>query len=176
MGELIAFYSLAVMVTLCSLMVVTARNPVTSAICLVIDLFLIAGIYALQGAHFVAAVQVIVYAGAILVVFLFVIMLLNLSPDQLSGSNKGPFDILFMILSTVAFFAVGTILWLSNSLPAEADRPVQFISGGSNSVDLGMRLFSKYVWPFEIASILILLAIIASILIAKKERTKVRKV
>jgi NADH-quinone oxidoreductase subunit J len=174
MGELVVFYSLALLITMCSVMVTCARNPVTAAVFLVIDLFLIAGIYALQGAHFIAAVQVIVYAGAILVLFLFVIMLLNLSPDQLQGSKKGAFEYLFMGLTSMAFIAVGVMLLLSG--PTALENPDQLPLGGSNTVNLGMRLFSKYLWPFELASILILLAIVASILIAKKDHIKAKKV
>jgi NADH-quinone oxidoreductase subunit J len=174
MGELIVFYSLALLITMSSVVVATARNPVTAAVFLVIDLFLIAGIYALQGAHFVAAIQVIVYAGAILVLFLFVIMLLNLGPDQLGGSKKGAFEYLFMGLTSIAFIAVAVMLWYSGPTLLTNTDPV--VAGASNTVSLGIKLFSKYLWPFEIASILILLAIVASILIAKKDHIKVKKV
>ena len=173
MGELVVFYSLALLITMCSVMVTCARNPVTAAIFLVIDLFLIAGIYALQGAHFVAAVQVIVYAGAILVLFLFVIMVLNLAPNELEGSRKGAFEYLFMGLTSVAFIAIAIMLWISGSAPPASSGLAQETS---NTENLGILLFSKYLWPFEIASILILLAIIASILIAKKDHIKAKKV
>src|SRR4051812_17487825 len=77
----LAFHALAGLITLCSLMVICSRNPVTSAVFLVLDLLCMAGLYAQMDAHFVAAIQVLVYAGAIVVLFVFVIMLLNLSTD-----------------------------------------------------------------------------------------------
>lgn len=79
------FHIFAGLITLCSLMVVISPHPVKSAVFLVVDLFLLAGLYASMDSHFVAAIQVLVYAGAIVVLFLFVIMLLNLQADQLRG-------------------------------------------------------------------------------------------
>jgi NADH-quinone oxidoreductase subunit J len=155
-------------------MVTCARNPVTAAVFLVLDLFLLAGIYALQGAHFVAAVQVIVYAGAILVLFLFVIMLLNLTPEELAGAGrKGAVEYLFMVLTAISFAAVAIILLLAG--PTGVQNADLLAKGQSNTVDVGMHLFSKFLWPFEISSILILLAVVASIVIAKKDRPVAKK-
>ena len=167
MGELIVFYVLAALITACSVVVVTAKNPVTAAVYLVLNLFLLAGIYALQGADFIAAIQVIVYAGAIVVLFMFVIMLLNLHPSAL-GSGKYPApEYLIMFVTVIAFAVIGVKLVASGPTGAEAIEAVSMHQGNTHAV--GLRLFTGYLWPFELASILILLAVIASVVIAKKK-------
>ncbi|MEZ4743100.1 MAG: NADH-quinone oxidoreductase subunit J [Bdellovibrionota bacterium] len=168
MGELIVFYSLAALICACSVAVVTFRNPVAAAIFLVLDLFLIAGVYALQNAHFVAAVQVIVYAGAIVVLFLFVIMLLNLTPNDLRHSRHKVPEYMVMLVLAVTCVIVGIALLVSG--PSGVDKTKDVLDKIGNTEAIGIELFANYIWPFELASILILLAIIASIVIAKKDK------
>jgi NADH-quinone oxidoreductase subunit J len=169
MGSLTIFYLLAAGVILCSTMVISLKNAVTSAVFLIADLFLLAAIYAQLGADFMAGIQVLVYAGAILVLFLFVIMLLNLDYGSLQQREKiGTFEKVFC-----GFFMVG-VLGLIEVISREPAfftplMPPSPALTGDNTYDLGMHLFSKFLWPFELASLLILLAIIASIVIAKKK-------
>lgn len=171
MGELITFYVLAGIVSFSALMVITQKNPVTAAIFLVGCLFFMAGIYALQGAEFIAAIQVIIYAGAILVLFIFVIMLLNLDPKKLNKKSKNSsLEYFAIFVLTLGFFSL--ILRNLSSEPKQLwDIPLQF--DVDNTFVLGMHLFTNFLWPFELASILILLAIVASIVIAKKDKPKV---
>ena len=98
------FHVLAALITVVSLCVVTARHPVKSAVFLVVDLFLLAGVYASLDSHFVAAIQILVYAGAILVLFLFVIMLLNLQPESLKGLRFSAIEGVTLVISLVGFF------------------------------------------------------------------------
>jgi NADH-quinone oxidoreductase subunit J len=171
MTQLYLFYVFAALVTFCSVMVVGSRNPVTSAVFLVFDLFLLAGIYAMMEAHFVAAIQVLVYAGAIVVLFVFVIMLLNLG-DEIKGKLRISVpDIVMMGITGLSFVIIAFLVARAPSLATVGEMTPEAISAaGGNTYVVGMVLFTKYLWPFELASILILLAMVASIVIAKKEK------
>lgn len=166
------FYVLSGLVLLSSVMVVAARNPVTSAIFLVADLFFIAGLYAQMDAHFTAAIQVLVYAGAIVVLFVFVIMLLNLKPEALRGIRFSPGEALVMLVTFVGFVIVSCLVMQGSPEQLaigsfSLDAVEQF---GGNTFVIAMRMFTAYLWPFEIASVLILLAIVACVMIAKKDK------
>jgi NADH-quinone oxidoreductase subunit J len=172
MMQQLIFYVFAFLMAVCSVMVVAGRNPVTSAIFLVGDLFLMAGMYAMMDAHFVAAIQVLVYAGAIVVLFVFVIMLLNLAPDdrtrvfKFSAPEAG-----VLLITVIAFVVIGVLLAIEQPTAVVGDMSTEAIAAaGGNTYATGMVLFTRYLWPFELSSILILLATIASIVIAKKDK------
>lgn len=172
--DLIAFYGLAGLIALASVMVVASRNAVTSAIFLVVDLFLLAGIYATLDAHFIAAIQVLIYAGAIVILFIFVIMLINLKPDA-RDSLRIPGPELGVLLFTLISFLIVAVM-LAGDEPGVGGGDLSSAAieeAGGNTYVVGMVLFTRYLWPFELASILILLAIIASIVIAKKDKPEV---
>jgi NADH-quinone oxidoreductase subunit J len=172
---MLVFYSFAALIALCSIMVVASRNPVASAMFLVADLFLLAGIYASMNAHFVAAIQVLVYAGAIVVLFMFVIMLLNLSPDAKSQLKIPAPEFFVLILTVLGFVVMGGLLATSQAEGIMGQMTSEAITqAGGNTFSVGMVLFTKYLWPFELASILILLAIVASVVIAKKDKPTAR--
>lgn len=174
MSQLILFYTFAFFITLCSVMVVLSRNPVSSAMFLVGDLFLLAGLYAMLDAHFMAAIQVLVYAGAIVVLFIFVIMLLNLGPNdagrhlRISAPEVG-----MLVITTIGFFVIAIMMIGREPAGMVGDMPTEaIVKAGGNTYAVGMVLFTKYLWPFELASMLILLAIVASIVIAKKDKVE----
>ncbi len=171
MAEQIIFYCLATLACFNSFMVITRKNPVSSAVFLIATLFIVAALYAQLGADFVAAIQILVYAGAIMVLFLFVIMLLNLDPSQLKGPKVSLGEIVVLLITAVSICAIGGLV-LSGSLPVQAGGlSLEAIAeAGGNTRVVGLKLFQNYVWPFEIASMLILLAIVASIVIAKKDK------
>ena len=171
MGELIAFYGLATLITLLSLATVLVPNPVTAAILLVLDLFCLAGVYGLLGADFIAGIQVIIYAGAILVLFLFVVMLLNLSLS----------DLRVRMLPVRNYFLLGvfitSFLWLVTKL---VDQPSFVLKSNpayhiDHTYAVAAELFIKYLWPFELSSLLILLAVVSSVVIAKKPITSKKR-
>jgi len=165
------FYVFALLITACSLAVVTSRNPVTSAVFLVVDLFCLAGLYAMMEAHFIAAIQVLVYAGAIVVLFMFVIMLLNLEPGHRDRRFLSAPEIFVLLMTVVGFLVIGVMLALGEPTGISSDMtPEKIEAAGGNTYAVGMVLFTKYLWPFELASILILLAIVASVVIAKKDK------
>ena len=148
---------------------VTRKNPVASLLFLVLSFFNLAAIYVLLGAHFIAAVQVIVYAGAILVLFLFVIMLLNLGHDYHADVRGG-------LWVVVGFLAAGLMGWaLAGPL---AGGPAADLSGGE-AIDASVRelnavgaiaqpLFRNFIVAFELTSILLLVAIVGAVILAKR--------
>lgn len=152
-------------------MVVTSRNPVASAIYLIGDLFLLAAVYALLNAHFVAAIQVLVYAGAVVVLFMFVIMLLNQGPDGNSVFRFSVGESFILLLTLLAFLLVALLIVLDAPTALSGEHSLEAITNaGGNTYAVGMHLFTKYLWPFELASLLILLAIIGSVIIAKRSK------
>jgi len=162
--EAILFWIFAVTAIVSALVVILAKNPITSALGLIVTFFVLAGYYVLLSAQFLAAVQVIVYAGAIMVLFLFVIMLLNLQrlPEMFPQSRTG------LLLGVV----VGGILFLL-ALKAltgisAAGSPSQVDVDMGSSANLGTRLFTTYFLPFEIASVLLLSAIIGAVVLIRR--------
>ncbi len=147
-----------------ALMVVFSRNPVNSVLYLVMTFFCIAGHYLLMNAQFLAIVHIVVYAGAIMVLFLFVIMLMNLNEDTEPQRTQ--------ITKIIAGVAGGLLLFvLVGSL--KGTEQLQLQSYGASQIglvkNLGKVLFSEFLFPFEIASILLLAALVGSIMIGKKD-------
>ena len=159
------FYIFAALTLLCALLVVAnpfSRNPVTSAMFLVLTIASLAGIFILLDAFFLAAVQVLVYAGAVIVLFLFVIMLLNLKEEERRQVRK--FSLITGLISVVAITAVFARAFLSARLRQSA--PLPPVPGATQP--LGELLFSQYLLPFEIVSVLLLVAMIGTVLLSKR--------
>ena len=162
----ILFYLFAALTLLCGFLVVAnpfSRSPVVSAMFLVLTIVSLAGLFVLLHAYFLAAVQILVYAGAVMVLFLFVIMLLDLKEEQRRKWNAfGMISGLFTVgaITTVFFLALG------QSHPGR-DHPSPMLEG--LPVPLGRLLFSNYVLPFEILSLLLLVAMVGVILLSKKD-------
>jgi NADH-quinone oxidoreductase subunit J len=172
MSAQIAFYILALGAVASALGVVLVRNPITSALNLVLSLCFVAGLYALLEAHFVAAVQVTVYAGAIMVLFTFVIMLLDLGiePKQ-PGPPEGVAKAAVMGAFGAAF--VGLVMHAARGdirSPGTAGLTPQRVAElGGNSRLLGELLFGPYLLPFEIAGVLLVVALVGTVVMAKRE-------
>lgn len=149
--------------------VISFRHPIYSALALIVTFFAQAGLFVLLGAHFVAAAQVIVYAGAIMVLFLFVIMLLNLGrrPPG-SAEGRGKWKGIAVILG-ILFAAEGIYIAVNalndNTAVASAE-PAESVT----TYDIGTLLFSKYLLPFEVTSLILLAALIGVIVLVKRER------
>ena len=161
----ILFWLLSVMALFGALMVITSRNPVYSVLWLILTFFAISGHYILLNAQFLAVVNIIVYAGAIMVLFLFVIMLMNLSKDMEPARNRW--------LKLAGAVAGGCLLLVLVAGFRETDLDKQMARVGDGDIglvkNLGKHLFTTYVVPFEIASILFLSAMVGAVLIGKKE-------
>jgi NADH-quinone oxidoreductase subunit J len=162
------FYAFAAVILISALMTITRRNVVYAAVWLVNALMGVAGIYLLQGAEFLAGVQVIVYIGGIMVLFLFVIMLVPVREEIMQrrfASQKYVAGFCALLLmGEMAYFLSRGVGGFENSSAAE---PLPIGDLTQNSEEVAMSLFSKYVLPFELASILLLVAIIGAVVMAK---------
>ena len=161
----ILFYALSAFAIISAIMVLISKNPIHSVLWLILVFFAISGHYILLNAQFLAIVNIIVYAGAIMVLFLFVIMLINVK------KNSEPQKLLFMKFAGV--IAGGSFLTLLIALVKQAT-PLQgkvvLLKEGTIGLinPLGKALFSDYVVPFEISSVLFLSAMVGAVLIGKK--------
>ena len=167
--EVILFYSLSAIMVISSLMVIFKKNPVHSALFLVLTFFCLGGVYLLLNAQFIAAVQVIVYAGAIMVLFLFVIMLLNLDREVVSQSGHGVQKFSAMVLSIVLAVSLVSIMTARILTGGKGAYSLEKVNAIGNSEVIGKLLFTDFLLPFEITSILLLAAIIGAIILAKKK-------
>jgi NADH-quinone oxidoreductase subunit J len=160
----ILFYLFALIALGTAMGVLIARNPVHSALFLVVTLFAVAGLYFLLHAEFLAVVQILTYAGAILVLFIFIIMLLNLSPGELLEKEIPPAGkYLLTLVGMVAFVTLAFLVYLPRL-------PWGSVPEGFGSVQqVGRELFTTYVVPFEIAGVLLTVALIGAVLLAKKK-------
>lgn len=161
--NVISFWFLTVMALGCALGVILSRNPISSVLFLIATFFAISGHYILLNAQFLGIVNIIVYAGAIMVLFLFVIMLMNLNADTEPQKNR---------LIQFAGVISGGVLFLVilAALRTATTSPTDFASTDIGLMkNLGRVLFTKYVLPFEISSVLFLSAMIGAIVIGKKE-------
>lgn len=164
--ELVFFLYFAVIIAATSILVVALRNPIYSALSLLIMFFHVAGLYITLHAEFLAAVQIVVYAGAILVLYLFVVMLLNLKQDDryhqqwpVAGVAGGALALEALVLTMAG----------GRSTPSEPVNTPETVEGIGNTEALGDLLYSTYLFPFEVASLLLLVAMIGAIILAKKD-------
>lgn len=162
--ELIAFFVLALLLIASAIVVITNRNPVSAAVALAFNLVAIAGLYMVLDAQFIGLLQVIVYAGAIMVLILFVIMLLNL-PDESRRPGVGGIQGVLGVLLAVAFVVIlGMALYNATdgaSFPAA--------TGEFGTVEsVGVALFTNFFYAFEAISLLLVVAMIGAVLLAKR--------
>lgn len=167
MIETLFFITFALLTLLCALMVVAnpfSRNPVTSAMFLVLTIISMAGLFVLLNAFFLAAVQVLVYAGAVIVLFLFVIMILDLEEEERRKLKQFSVYSGMLVAGVVAVVTLTAIFSSGASAYASAAPVIQ-----GNPDSLGRILFRDYLLPFEILSILLLVAMVGAILLSKKD-------
>ncbi len=163
--ELVLFGFFAVLTILSACGVIFARNPIASAMSLVATFFFLAGIYVLLWAHTIAALQVLVYAGAIMVLFLFVIMLLNL--NKTTEPRKSLTTRIAAVVAGGLFFL--TLLGaLRHGITVEQANP--FDPGVGLVRSVGMSLFSEFLLPFEVSSVLFLSAMVGVVMLGKKDK------
>ena len=165
------FYAFASIAVICSLFVVLKKNPVASAFSLVLVFFAFAGIYALLDAHLIAALQVFVYAGAIMVLFVFVIMLLNADTPSFDmvRTHLG----LKIMAAALSVITLGIFIWTFKSTAWNAElgpfTSEAIEASGGNTQVISELMFSEYILPFELTSVLLLAAIIGAVAIAKRK-------
>ena len=164
--DVILFIVFALVAVVAAINVVVQRHPISSAVSLIAVMGSLAVLYLLLGAEFLAAAQVIVYAGAIMVLFVFVIMLLNAGGETMKPGRS----FVASLLGVPVLIALLTLLTFFTSRVYPHATEVRFggFQGGSAQA-VGRALFTTYLLPFEITSILILIAIVGAILLARKE-------
>jgi len=157
----------AVVIVLLSLLIVTRKNPVHSVMWMLLLFFHIAGLYLFLNAEFIAAIQVIVYAGAILVLFLFVVLLLNLREELQAPKFIASWPVALLLCGSI--FTVIAITVGSLTVSPIGEFSNEKISEVTHAKALGTVLYTEYLFPFEVASLILLIAIIGAIVLAKRK-------
>jgi NADH-quinone oxidoreductase subunit J len=165
--ETVLFYGLGGVSLASALMMITRRSPVMSALWLIVNFFALAGLYLTLHAQFIAVIQIIVYAGAIMVLFLFVIMLLNLGDKKTLSEKISYRKIIGAGLSAGLLMELIAIVGFSNvTFPEQnVDRALQI----GTVEHIGKEMFSTFLFPFEITSVLLLAAIVGAVILAKRK-------
>jgi len=168
------FFFFSAVLVLAALRVVTARNPVHAALFLVLAFFTSAGIWIQLQAEFLGIALVLVYVGAVMVLFLFVVMMLDINLERLREGfwNYLPVGglVAVLLIAEMAIVIVGGGYFSASAAPAPPPLP----QGYSNTKELGRLLYTEYVYPFEIAAVILLVAIIAAIALTLRHRKQTR--
>jgi NADH-quinone oxidoreductase subunit J len=165
--ESVIFYCVAAAAVITAVLMTLQRNPLMSAICLIANFFCIAALYLILQAQFLAVIQIVVYAGAIMVLVVFVIMLLNLG-DEAKLTER--LDIRKVAGTTLVFGLLLELLYLvgfADMTPSARGFPLEATDLGTVE-SIGSAMFTQFLFPFEITSLLLLAAIIGAIILAKK--------
>jgi len=157
------FYFLSAILVFASLRVITARNAVVAVLHLILAFFSAGGVWALLQAEFLAIGIVLIYVGAVMVLFLFVVMMLDINVDRLREKFWSYLP-LGAIVGLVMLAELGAVISANYLSILEADAP-QVAAGVSNTKDLGRLIYTDYVYPFELASVVLLVAIVAAVAI-----------
>ncbi len=166
----LVFYILSAILLLASVRVITARNPVHAALALVLAFFTAAGLWLLLEAEFLAITLVLVYIGAVMVLFLFVVMMLDINLEEL---RRGFWSYLPAGLLVGGLMVAEMILVLAGK-DFELAEPMAHAADYSNTKELGLLLYTEYVYPFELAAVLLLVAMIAAIALTHRKRSDTR--
>jgi len=162
------FYAFSTVAVLSGLMVVASNNPVRGALFLVLTFFAMSGIWLLLHAEFLAIILVLVYVGAVMTLFLFVVMMLRVNIVRMFEGfvRYFPFALLVIIvISGISMLVIGPLRFGLESMPAPGIEPANF----SNLKEIGKVLYTDYVYPFEISSVMLLTAIIAAISLSHRK-------
>jgi NADH-quinone oxidoreductase subunit J len=168
----ILFYAFATILVAAALGVIVARNPVYSALALVLCFLTSAAIWLLIEAEFLAIVLVLVYVGAVMVLFLFVVMMLDINLDELrAGFTR--FAWLGWLTALAVIVEIAGVVWArgGGGLGIDANKsPANLPADYSNTLELGRVLYTKYLYPFELAAVVLLVAIVAAIALTMRAR------
>ena len=169
----IVFYIFAAILVIAALRVITARNPVHSALFLVLSFFTAAALWLLLRAEFLAITLVLVYVGAVMVLFLFVVMMLDINFDKL---REGFWRYLPLAAAVGIAMVIEMALVLGGKRFGLMDRvfPTEPAAGYSNTKELGRLIYTEYVYPFELASVVLLVAIVAAIALTLRRRKETK--
>jgi NADH-quinone oxidoreductase subunit J len=172
--QALAFYLFAAVLIACAVMVIAAKNPVHSVLFLILAFFNAAGLFVLLGAEFLAMILIVVYVGAVAVLFLFVVMMLDVDfADLKRGSLQYlPFGVLIGVILVAELVMVGSV-WVLK--PGASAIPHAAPAGVSNTEALGRVLYTDYVYYFQIAGLVLLVAMIGAIVLTLRHRPGVRR-
>ncbi len=162
--QIAVFIVLAAVTVAGAVSLILQRHPIHSALSLIVVMVALAGLYLLQGAEFVAAVQIIVYGGAIMVLFIFVIMLLNAGEEERTNLSRMA---RFVGLPLGVVFLAEVAYWIGRATLHLPPSPPEVVS----TRDLSSLLFREYAFPFELTSFLILIALLGAIVLARREES-----
>ncbi len=168
MLEIILFIFFSLIAVASAVIMITRANPVISAIFLIVNFFSLAGLYLILNAQFIAVLQILVYAGAIMVLFVFVIMLLNLGDEEALTDKFGLRKITAVSVGAIIFFQLAYFILVKGN--SAISMPQSNNSAAAGSVEnIGIQLFTTYLIPFEVTSMLLIAAIIGAVVLAKRE-------
>lgn len=170
------FYVFSLVTLLSAVMVVSGKNPVHSVLFLILGFFNVAGLFVLLGAEYIAMTLVIVYVGAVAVLFLFVVMMLNINFSEMREGFLRYLPLGFVVAVTIfaEFMVIFSASFKEESGMAVAQNAIAD-SGVSNTRAIGNILYTDYAYPFQMAGIILLIAMIGAIVLTKRERIGVRK-
>jgi NADH-quinone oxidoreductase subunit J len=163
--QIVIFLILAAVAIAGAVSLIFQRHPIHSALSLIVVMVAVSGLYLLQGAEFVAAVQIIVYAGAIMVLFIFVIMLLNAGEEERTNMSRMA---RYVGVPIGVVFLAETAFWIAGATSHVSSPPPEVVSTRA----LSTLLFREYVFPFELTSFLILIALLGALILARREESE----
>ena len=169
--EQVLFYVLgagAVLSSAAMLLPPMGKNPIHSAISLIVSFFFLAGLYALLSAHLLTAIQIIVYAGAIMVLFTFVIMLLNMGPDEIQEPRITPVKVAAALLTLFVFGKLTTAITLAANGAQSVDLSQAEYANFGSVREVGRMMYTTFMVPFELVSVLLLVAAVGAVVLAKR--------
>ncbi|MCD8570109.1 MAG: NADH-quinone oxidoreductase subunit J [Alphaproteobacteria bacterium] len=177
MIEALAFYLFAVILTLSGFCVITARNPVHAVLFLILAFFNASGLFILLGAEFIAMILVIVYVGAVAVLFLFVVMMLDISFSELrkGAMQYVPIGLAIGAVLLTEFVFLFSAWGFADDFQYNRAAPVSEFEGATNTEALGALLYTGFVLPFQIAGLVLLVAMIGAIVLTHRRRPGVRR-
>ena len=164
--EQLLFYAFAAGGVISALLVVTRRNPIISVICLIVNFFCLAGLYLTLHAQFIAVIQILVYAGAIMVLFVFVIMLLNLGDER---RLRDGFSWKKVVAGGLGFGVLMELIYIVMMNTASQSIDMDRATNIGTVEAVGHMLFTRFLFPFEVTSLLLTAAIVGAIILAKKK-------
>jgi len=164
------FYLFSAVMLFAALRVITARNPVHAALYLVLAFFQASGIWMLLKAEFLSITLVLVYVGAVMVLFLFVVMMIDINMDELKRGFWNHFPLAASIGTVLALELASVLLGGFRSVPAVTENPLTGATPFSNTKELGQVLYTHFLYPLEIAAVILLVAIVAAIALTMRER------
>ena len=173
----LTFYAFAAIAVAAAVMVVSARNPVHSVLFLIVTFFTTAGLFVLIGAEFLAMVLVVVYVGAVAVLFMFVVMMLDINFVEMREGflQYMPIGVLVGIILLVELLMVLGTASMSPDVMASGTEPIPDLTQRQNTAALGDVLYTKYIYLFQTAGMILLVAMIGAIVLTLRQRPGVRK-